>query len=125
MYEDACELQMYFILERDRLTKDGVRLMTQAVNTTQKKVQNEIDAERKAKQQIESESDENEDENEAADTSTVAGENEEQLSTQKKLHKARSKGVRAIEVVRICSMYKRSIKAKYKLFIVIVTTDYV
>ena len=86
---------MYFILERDRLTKDGVRLMTQAVNTTQKKVQNEMDAERKAKQQTESESDEKEDENEAGGD----GEGEEQLSTQKKLHKARSKGVRAIEVV--------------------------
>ena len=85
MYEDACELQMYFILERDRLTKDGMRLMTQAVNATQKKVQNEIDAERKTKQQTEGEEDEDVD---------------DETESQKKSNKTRYKGVTAIEVVR-------------------------
>ena len=77
---------MYFIMERDRLTKDGLRLMTQAVNATQKKVQTEIDVERKVKQQKESEED-------------LADENDE---NNKKTSKAKFKGVAAIEVVRFC-----------------------
>lgn len=83
VYEDACELQMYFILERDRLTKDGLRLMTQAVNATQKKVQTEIDVERKAKQQKESQEDADDESDE-----------------NKKSGKYKFKGVTAIEVVR-------------------------
>ena len=87
MYEDACELQMYFIMERDRLTKDGMRLMTQALNATQKKVQTEIDVERKAKQQNESSQDDDEEE-ESRDG-----------SEKKNKSSSRFKGVTAIEVV--------------------------
>jgi len=61
MYEDACELEMYFIIERDRLCKDGLRLTSRALNTTLKFVQNEIDAQRKDKQKMESQEDEDED----------------------------------------------------------------
>lgn len=79
IYEDSCELQIHFMMERDRLTKDGVRLMTQAVNTTLKKVQSEMDAERKEKQQKESQDDDEDDES-------------------FKKNRARFKGVTAIEV---------------------------
>ncbi|XP_066935067.1 protein polybromo-1-like isoform X2 [Clytia hemisphaerica] len=86
MYEDSCELQMYFIMERDRLTKDGMRLMTQALNATQKKVQTEIDVERKAKQQNESSQDD--DEEESSDG----------CEKKNKSSSTRFKGVTAIEV---------------------------
>ena len=73
-------------MERDRLTKDGMRLMTQAVNTTQKKVQTEIDQERKAKHEKESQEDLADDQND---------------ENNKKSSKAKLKGVTAIEVVRL------------------------
>lgn len=84
MYEDSCELTLHFILERDRLTKDGLRLMSQAVNTKMKKIQNEIDAERKRKQEKETEEDEKYDEENAS----------------KKIHsRLKNNGPKTIEVV--------------------------
>lgn len=59
MYEDACELQAYFTLERDRLTKDGLRLMSPALNFTVKSIQHEIDDERKEKLRSESKVEDN------------------------------------------------------------------
>ncbi|XP_047146441.1 protein polybromo-1 isoform X1 [Hydra vulgaris] len=51
MYEDACQLQIHFIIERDRLTKDGLHFLSQsAINITLKKLQHEIDVERNEKQ---------------------------------------------------------------------------
>ena len=53
MYEDACELQIYFLEERDRLCKDGLRLASPALNHTKASIQREIDSERKEKQETE------------------------------------------------------------------------
>ena len=54
MYEDAIELQQQFISERDRLTKDGQRLVSQALNFTRKHLQQDIEDERKRKHEYES-----------------------------------------------------------------------
>lgn len=49
MYEDTCELLNHFIIERDFLTKDGVRMISPALCINGRSVQQEIDHERKEK----------------------------------------------------------------------------
>ena len=61
MYEDACEMHLYFVSERDKLCKDGLRMTSRALNSILKSLQNEIEAERKAKLQMEHEEEDEDD----------------------------------------------------------------
>ncbi|XP_048584024.1 protein polybromo-1 isoform X2 [Nematostella vectensis] len=49
MYDDASELQVYFITQRDKLCKEGERLISPALLVTRRHLQQELDEERKIK----------------------------------------------------------------------------
>ena len=49
LYEDAVELQMFFIKRRDEITKNGEILLTPALSYMEKHLQISIDEEKKEK----------------------------------------------------------------------------
>ena len=58
MFEDATELQVFFVIQRDVLCKDGQTFMSPALNHTKRKLLNQIEEERKMKQNTEENDDE-------------------------------------------------------------------
>ena len=58
MYEDAAELQVFFVTQRDVLCKDGQTFMSPALNYTKRKVLSQIEEEKKTKQNSEENDDE-------------------------------------------------------------------
>ena len=58
MYEDAIELQTFFVVERDNLCKDGQRFMSPALHYAKRKLLSQIDEEKKGKQNSEEKDDE-------------------------------------------------------------------
>ena len=57
LYEDAAELQMFFVKQRDLLCRNGERLLTPALSITDGILEKEIEIERKEKQAREKEED--------------------------------------------------------------------
>lgn len=58
MYDDAVELQQYFVAERDKLCKDGERFISPALLVvTRRHLQQELDDDRKNKAEAESKED--------------------------------------------------------------------
>ncbi len=53
MYEDATELQTFFILHRDALCRDGQRFMSPALHYTKRILLSQIEEEKKNKQKLE------------------------------------------------------------------------
>ena len=58
IYEDAVELQQYFVAERTKLCKDGERFISPALLVTKRHLQQELDDERKKKVEAENREDE-------------------------------------------------------------------
>lgn len=58
MYEDATELQVFFVTQRDVLCKDGQTFMSPALNYTKRLLVSQIDEEKKMKQNTEENDDE-------------------------------------------------------------------
>ena len=58
MYEDATELQVFFVTQRDTFCKDGQMFMSPALNFTKRKLLSQIEEEKKAKQKEEEKDDE-------------------------------------------------------------------
>ena len=58
MYDDAVELEQYFVAERDKLCKEGERFISPALLTvTRRHLQQELDEERKSKAEADSRED--------------------------------------------------------------------
>ena len=57
-YDDASELQLYWVLQRDKLCKDGERFVSPAILVTKRHLQQELDEERKKKNEAETKEDE-------------------------------------------------------------------
>ena len=49
MYDDAVELQQYFVIQRDKLCKDGERFVSPALVVIKRHLLQELDEERKSK----------------------------------------------------------------------------
>ena len=49
MYDDAVELQQFYVQQRDRVCKDGERFVSPAISQTKRHLQHELDEERKRK----------------------------------------------------------------------------
>ena len=49
MYDDAVDLQRYFVIQRDKLCKDGERFVSPALVIIKRHLLQELDEERKAK----------------------------------------------------------------------------
>jgi len=58
MYDDAVELQQYFVIQRDKLCKDGERFVSPALVVIKRHLLQELDEERKAKIEAEGKEDE-------------------------------------------------------------------
>ena len=58
MYDDAVDLQQYFVIQRDKLCKDGERFVSPALVIIKRHLLQELDEERKAKTEAESKEDE-------------------------------------------------------------------
>jgi len=58
MYDDAVELQQYFVIQRDKLCKDGERFVSPALVIIKRHLLQELDEERKAKIEAEGKEDE-------------------------------------------------------------------
>ena len=58
MYEDAIELQIYFVTQRDILSKDGQTFMSPALHLAKRKLISQIEEEKKTKQNSEEKDDE-------------------------------------------------------------------
>ena len=48
-YDDAVELQQFYVQQRDRVCKDGERFVSPAISQTKRHLQHELDEERKRK----------------------------------------------------------------------------
>ncbi|XP_046839607.1 protein polybromo-1-like isoform X2 [Xenia sp. Carnegie-2017] len=53
IYDDAVELQLFYVQQRDRLCKDGERFVSPAISQTKRHLQHELDEERKRKMRSE------------------------------------------------------------------------
>lgn len=62
MYDDAVELQQYFLIQRDKLCKDGERFVSPALVVIKRHLLQELDEERKAKTEAEGKEDEKQEE---------------------------------------------------------------
>ena len=62
MYDDAVELQQYFVIQRDKLCKDGERFVSPALVVIKRHLLQELDEERKAKIEAEGMEDEQQEE---------------------------------------------------------------
>jgi hypothetical protein len=58
MYDDAVELQVYFVNRRDKICKDGERFISPALLVTRRHLIQELDEERKKKAEMEGQEDE-------------------------------------------------------------------
>lgn len=58
MYDDAVELQVFFVTRRDKMCKDGERFISPALLITRRHLVQELDEERKKKAEIEGKEDE-------------------------------------------------------------------
>lgn len=58
MYDDAVELQVHFVNQRDKLCKDGERFISPALLITRRHLVQELDDERKKKADQETQEDE-------------------------------------------------------------------
>ena len=58
MYDDAVELQQYFVSQRDKLCKDGERFVSPALVVIKRHLLQELDEERKTKTEAEAKEDE-------------------------------------------------------------------
>ena len=58
MYDDAVDLQRYFVIQRDKLCKDGERFVSPALVIIKRHLLQELDEERKAKIEAEGKEDE-------------------------------------------------------------------
>ena len=54
VYDDAVELQQFYVQQRDRVCKDGERFVSPAISQTKRHLQHELDEERKRKMKEES-----------------------------------------------------------------------
>lgn len=59
MYDDAVELQQFYVQQRDRVCKDGERFVSPAISQTKRHLQHELDEERKRKTKEEASDDVN------------------------------------------------------------------
>lgn len=62
MYDDAVELQQYFVSQRDKLCKDGERFVSPALVVIKRHLLQELDEERKTKAEAEGKEDEKQEE---------------------------------------------------------------
>ena len=58
MYDDAVELQVHFVVHRDKLCKDGERFISPALLISRRHLVQELDEERKKKAEAEAKEDE-------------------------------------------------------------------
>ena len=71
MYEDATELQVFFVAQRDILCKDGQIFLSPALNYTKRMLLNQIEDEKKTKQNSEENDDEKAGSDEVKKQSTI------------------------------------------------------
>jgi len=71
VYDDAVELQVHYVTNRDKLCKDGERFISPALLVTKRHLVQELDEERKRKSDQEAKEDEKLKDQESKDSSEV------------------------------------------------------